>query len=130
MRELPGIALFALGCGLLVAGVMKRRARMWSSEPGGTLRPEFAAMGEIVHPMVLFAVGLVALKTVVFYLLFDGARYLPATTFGGFLFVLAAFSVWLVLATTRPSALAARKATHHAAGAQASGATRASAAGE
>ena len=59
-------------------------------------------MGEIAGPMILFARGhCVALKTLVFYFLFDGARFLPPLTFGGFLFVLAAYAVWLVLATKR-----------------------------
>ena len=103
MRDLPGIALIALGCGLLISGVMKRRARMRVPLPAGAIRPEFAAMGEIVRPMILFAVALVALKTLVFYALFDGARFLSPLTFGGFLFVLAAYSAWLVLATKRPA---------------------------
>jgi hypothetical protein len=110
MRDLPGIALIALGCGLLVSGVMKRQARMRSPEPAGAIRPEFAAMGEIARPMILFAVALVALKTLVFYFLFDGARFLPPLTFGGFLFVLAAYAVWLVLATKRPARQDARLA--------------------
>lgn len=66
MGNLAGIALIAVGCGLLVSGVMKRRTRMRSPLPAGAIRPEFAAMGEIVRPMTLFAVALVALKTSVF----------------------------------------------------------------
>jgi hypothetical protein len=104
----PGIAMIALGCGLLVSGVLKRRARIRSPLPAGAIRPEFAAMGEIARPMILFAVGFVALKTSVLYFLFDGARFLPPLTFAGFLFVLGAYSVWLVLATKRPAAQKAR----------------------
>jgi len=100
MRDLPGLALIALGCGLLVSGAIKRRAR---ARPAGAIRPEFAAMGEIVRPVILFAVAFVALKTAVFYFLFDGARFLSPLTFGGFLFVLAAYAAWLVLATQRPT---------------------------
>lgn len=65
-------------------------------------------MGEIVRPMILFAVALVALKSAAFYFLFNGARFLSPLTFGGFLFVLAAYSVWLVLATQRPARQADR----------------------
>ncbi len=108
MRDLPGIALIALGCGLLIAGVRKRRARMRSPDPAGTIRPEFAAMGEIVRPMILIGVALVALKTMVFYLLFDGARFLSPMTFGGLLCVLAAYAVWLILVTKRPARREAR----------------------
>ena len=130
MRDLPGIALIALGCWLLVAGVMKRRAKIRSPAPAGAIRPEFAAMGEIARPMILFAVGFVALKTAVLYFLFDGARYLPPTMFGGFLFVLAAYAVWLVLATKRPAVQDARQTGAEAAGAAAAGARLASAPGE
>jgi hypothetical protein len=130
MHYLPGIALIALGCGLLVSGVAKRRTRMRSPEPAGAIRPEFAAMGEIVRPMILIAVALVALKSAVFYFLFDGARFLPPLTFGGFLFVLAAYSVWLVLVTKRPARQQARLTDAPAAARPASGARLTSAASD
>ncbi len=39
MRELPGIALIALGCGLLISGVMMRRCR---PERSGRSSPPWA----------------------------------------------------------------------------------------
>ncbi len=87
-------------------------------------------MGEIVRPMILFAVALVALKAVVFYALFDGARFLSPLTFGGFLFVLAAYSAWLVLATRRPARQDASPAGVPAAAVVASDSGLASAASE
>lgn len=116
MRDLPGLALFALGCGLLVSGIVKRRARMRSPEPAGAVRPAFAEMGEIVRPMILFAVALVALKMSLFYFVLNDRDFLSPLTFGGFLFVLASYSVWLVLATKRPARVEERRTVHAASG--------------
>ena len=67
--------------------------------PDGAIRPEFAAMGEIVRPLILFAVGFFALKMTLFYFVLGGQRYLTALDFAGILFVLATYSFYVVLAT-------------------------------
>ena len=102
--------MIVLGLGLLVSGSMKRRAKIRSPMPPGAIRPEFAAMGEMMRPMLLFVVLLIAGKTLVFYLLFDGARWLSPLTFGGFMFVLAAYAAWLIM-VLRPPTTAAQVAT-------------------
>ena len=103
MRDLPGIALIALGCGLLISGVMKRRARMrvavaGRSDPAGVRRH---GRDRSAHDPVRRGIG--GAENLGILPLFDGARFLSPLTFGGFLFVLAAYSVWLVLATKRPA---------------------------
>jgi hypothetical protein len=102
MHDWLGIGLIALGLGLLAAGFRKYRTRMRTPLSAGAIRPEFAAMGEMIRPLVLFAVGFVALKMAVFYFLFDGRRFLSQLDFAGVLFVLAAYAGYLVLATTKP----------------------------
>jgi hypothetical protein len=67
-------------------------------------------MGEIMRPIILFALGFVALKMTLFYAVLGGQRYLSPLDFGGFLFVLAAYGTWLVLATKRPAPRSARQA--------------------
>jgi hypothetical protein len=101
MRDWLGLALIAIGCGLLVSAVFKRRERMRPIEPAARIRPEFAAMGEIVRPLILFAVLFVSAKMTLFYAVLGGDRYLSPVDFGGFLFVMAAYCVWLVIATKR-----------------------------
>lgn len=102
MHDWLGIGLIALGLGLLAAAVVKRRNRRLNPLPAGAIRPEFASMGEIVRPLVLFAVGFVALKMSLFYFLFGGSRLLTPLDYGALMFVLATYCVYLVAATTKP----------------------------
>ena len=99
MHDWMGIGLIALGFGLVAAGFLKRRNRIRNPLPAGAIRPEFAAMGEIARPLILFAVGFFALKMSLFYFLLGGERYLTRLDFAGILFVLATYSVYVVLAT-------------------------------
>jgi hypothetical protein len=103
MHDWMGIGLFAVGLGLLVAAVVKQRNRQRSPVPAGAIRPEFAAMGEIVRPLILFVVALFAVKMSAFYFLLGGQRYLTPLDFAGILFVLACYCGWLVVATRRRS---------------------------
>jgi hypothetical protein len=114
MHNWLGAGLVALGIGLLVSGVMKRQAKLRAAEaaPGAIpdIRPEFAAMGEIMRPIILFALGFVGLKMTLFYAVLGGQHYMSPLDFGGFLFVLVAYGIWLVLATKRPAPRPARQA--------------------
>jgi hypothetical protein len=76
---------------------MKRRTKPRAAGNAAPIRPEFAALGEMVRPILLFGLLLVAVKTTAFYYLFDGARFMSPLTFGAFLFVLAAYAGWLGL---------------------------------
>jgi hypothetical protein len=102
MHDWMGIGLVALGAGLTAASVMKRRSRMRAPVATGAIRPEFAAMGEMIRPLILFAVGIFGLKMTLFYFVLGGERYLTPLDFAGVLFVLAAYAGGLVMATTRP----------------------------
>ena len=102
MHDWLGLVLFSLGLGLIVSGIAKRRKRMRVFVRSDDIRPEFAAMGAIARPIILFGVGVFALKMTLFYFVLGGQRFLTAFEFAGLLFVLAAYAGWLVLATTRP----------------------------
>ena len=99
MHDWLGIGLIALGLGLIGHGFLKRQAKARNPLPAGSIRPEFAAMGQIVRPLILFFVGVFALKMSLFYFVLGGERYLTQLEFGGILFVLAAYSGWLVVAS-------------------------------
>ncbi len=101
MQDWLGMALFALGLGLIVSAVFKRRSRLRTILPAGELRPEYAAMGQVARPLVLFFVALFALKMSLFYFVLGGQKYLTGLDFAGVLFVLASYAGWLVAATTR-----------------------------
>jgi hypothetical protein len=92
-----------------VSGIIKRRNRMLVPTPAGAIRPEFAAMGEMIRPLILFAVAIFALKMTLFYFVLGGQRFLTPLDFAGILFVLAAYAGWLVMATKRPVETAVRE---------------------
>jgi hypothetical protein len=104
MHDWIGIGLVVLGMGLVCAAVLKRRSRQRSLLAAGAIRPEFAAIGKIVRPMVLFAVGVLALKLSAFYFVFGGDKMLTPFDFAGLMFVLVAYCGYLVAATTTPRA--------------------------
>jgi hypothetical protein len=105
MHDWLEAGLIALGGGLLVSGVMKRQAKLRA--PALDIRPELAAMGEIIRPILLFGLGFVGLKMTLSYVALGGQRFLSPLDFCGILFVLAAYGGWLVLATKRPAPRAA-----------------------
>jgi hypothetical protein len=96
-----GMAMIPLGLGMAYAAFIKRRSRMTTVTPAGQIRPEFAAMGEIMRPIVLFVVGIFALEMVAVYFVFGGARFLTALDFGGIMFVLAAYTGYLLASTAK-----------------------------
>jgi hypothetical protein len=105
-----GMGMIALGCGLLVSGAIKRRAKRLAPPPAGAIRPEFAMMGDIVRPMINFFLAFFALKICLFYFVLGGDRFLTPLDFGGILFVVASYAAWLALATKRPAPAAVPEA--------------------
>ncbi|WP_428491291.1 hypothetical protein [Rhodopila sp.] len=102
MHDWLGIGLIATGLALIAAGLVKHRSRRLSPARPGSIRPEFAAMGQIVRPLIFFAVGVFALKLSLFYFVFGGAGLLTALDYAGLMFVLATYCGYLVAATAKP----------------------------
>ncbi|MGD0103964.1 MAG: hypothetical protein ABSC06_07990 [Rhodopila sp.] len=101
MFDWLAIGLIAVGLGLIVSGIIKRQSRIRNPVPAGAIRPEFAAMGEMIRPIILFCVAVFAGKMTLFYFVLGGQRYLTPLDFAGILFVLAAYSGYLIAATSR-----------------------------
>ena len=101
MHDWMGIGLVALGLGLIVSGIMKRRSRMQSAasgrcDPSGVRRDG----GDDPAADPVRSGGLRAKDDAV--LLRPWWAEIPDTAgFRGFLFVLAAYAGWLVMATKR-----------------------------
>ena len=102
MHDWLGIGLIAIGLALIAAGLLKHRSRRLSPARPGSIRPEFAAIGQIVRPLIFFAVGVLALKISLFYFVFGGARLLTPLEYAGLMFVLATYCGYLVAATAKP----------------------------
>ena len=96
-----GMAMIPVGIGMAVAAFMKRRSRMSPVSSAGQIRPEFAAMSEIVRPIVLFFIGAFAVQMIMLYFVFGGQQFLTALDFGGIMFVLAAYIAYLLVATRK-----------------------------
>ena len=58
-------------------------------------------MGEIMRPVVLFVVGIFALEMVLLYFVFGGAKFLTALDFGGVMFLLATYTGYLLVSTSK-----------------------------
>lgn len=108
MRHLIGIALFASGATLLWLALVRRsrilaRERAFAAaglpDPRARLHPSLAAVGEIVPPLMVGGLVVVALKLVLAYVMTGAGRWFSLVDLGGFLFLLAAWSTWLVLKT-------------------------------
>jgi len=104
MRNLLGLGLIVLGSGTLVHAGFKRRAKLRPVDPANAVRPQFQAMGEIMRPIILFCIVVVAAKMSFFYLVLGGGGLLTPLDFGGMLYALGAYAVWMVIAT-RPQAV-------------------------
>ena len=102
MHDWLGIGLIAIGLALIGATLLKHRSRRLSPVRPGSIRPEFAAMGQMVRPLIFFAVGVIALKMSLFYFVLGGARMLTALEYAGLMFVLATYCGYLVAATAKP----------------------------
>jgi hypothetical protein len=99
MVDVMGLGLVALGGGLLWSANRKYRERTTTVLKPGEIRPEFAAAGEIMRPIILFIVGFIALKMSLFYFALGGNRLLTGLQYGGLMFVLGAYVVSLYAST-------------------------------
>ena len=106
MHDWLGLGLIALGLGLVVSAVLKYRSRQRAVILPGQLRPEFAAVGEIVRPIILFGVVFFAAKMSLFYFVLGGKAYLTPLDYAALMLVLAAYSGYLIAATSKRRQLA------------------------
>lgn len=108
MRHLIGLLLLAVGVALIRVAIT-RRDRILAQEralaaaglpdPRAGLHPSLAAIGDIVPPLMIGGVGVIAFKLVLAYVMTGAERWFSLIDLGGFLFLLAAWSAWLVLKT-------------------------------
>jgi hypothetical protein len=99
MYDWIGVGLFALGTGIFASGVVKRRKRARTVVPAGAIRPEFAAMGEIVRPILLFFLAFFGLKMSMFYFALGGNGLMSAVNYAGLMYLLVAYGGYVVLVT-------------------------------
>ena len=105
MQNVLGLILTLGGTGLIWSG-WARRARTLAASGGdpATTNASLADFGAIVRPLVYVALGYLALKVSLAYALLDAGRIVSPFDFAGFLYLLAAYGIWLHLRTGRRAA--------------------------
>jgi hypothetical protein len=101
MRYWIGGTLFVAAVWLVIAALAHRRRALaagWREiepvSPGSLL-----VFGEIMRPIVLFALAYLAVKSVLVYWMLEAERYLSLFDVAGFLAALAGYGTWFVMKT-------------------------------
>ncbi|MFZ5558067.1 MAG: hypothetical protein ACOZDY_15335 [Pseudomonadota bacterium] len=110
MAYWTGLVLFAIGGWLAWAGLAHRRRALALRGPAAAGAPaaradprSLAAFGEIMRPVILFALAYLGVKTALAFWWLDAGRYLSLFDLAGFLFLLAGYGTWMVLKTKYPA---------------------------
>lgn len=106
MRHAAGVVLFAFGAWLAWSALAQRR-RVIAARRAGTVAREGEAagneqlsmMGEIMRPIILFALVYLAAKSVFAYVVLDAHQWVSYFDMAGYLFLLAAYGGWVVVRT-------------------------------
>lgn len=108
MRHLTGAVLFLVGCTLIWAAIarrndilaeQRRREAAGLPDPRASLHPSLAILGDVVPPLMIGVLVVMALKLVLAYAMTGAERWLSLVDLAGFLFLLGAWCAWLVLKT-------------------------------
>jgi len=108
MRHLIGLALFALGAALIwgalrrrngIVAEQRRREAAGEPDPRPRLHPSLAVLGDVAPPLMIGALVVMALKLLFAYVMTGAERWFSPVDVAGFLFLLGAWSIWLVLKT-------------------------------
>jgi uncharacterized membrane protein len=108
MKNWTGLLLLAAAAWLVaVALAQRRRVRAarrealarGESTADATLHPSLAMLGGILPPLVMLGLAIVAAQIVVAYVVMDGGRIFSLFDLCGFLALLAAYALWLIIKT-------------------------------
>lgn len=106
MRNVTGLALSVFGAWLAYSA-FAHRARVIAARRSGAApaegeapgNPQLSMLGEIMRPIILFALAYLGLKTIFVYVVLEADRWLSLFDLAGFLFLLAAYASWVVVRT-------------------------------
>lgn len=113
MRDIIGLALFAVAAALVYAGLAHRRKALATrgEAPGEDDDAidvnSLSMMGKILPPIIVVVLALVGVKTVFMYFIVGGGRLFSLIDLAGFLALLAGYGTWIVLKTKYRTSLAA-----------------------
>ncbi len=106
MRNIAGLVLFGFGFWLAWSAFAQRQ-RVIAGRAAGTLarageaagNEQLSLMGEIMRPIILFALCYLAAKSVFAYVVLEADRWVSYFDMAGYLFLLAAYGGWVVIRT-------------------------------
>jgi hypothetical protein len=105
MAYWSGAVLFAIGAWLIHAGLAHRRRvlalRAAAADPdeAGADPRSLGVLGEIMRPIILFALAYLGVKATLAFWWLDAGRYLSLFDLAGFLSLLAGYGGWVVMKT-------------------------------
>jgi uncharacterized membrane protein YqjE len=108
MRHLTGAVLLLAGCALIRAAIarrngilaeQRRREAAGLADPRASLHPSLAILGDVVPPLMIGALVVIALKLMLAYAITGAERWFSLVDLAGSLFLIGAWCAWLVLKT-------------------------------
>jgi uncharacterized protein YdbL (DUF1318 family) len=104
MRNLLGVAFTVVAVWFVYTSVTLRVRRLVERRAAGIHDHEEPAtrmfvFGEIMRPIILFFLTVLAIKAIFAYFWLDAARYLSLFDLGGFVAALAGYGYWVVVKT-------------------------------
>jgi hypothetical protein len=107
MRNLLGVAFTVVGVWFVYTSVTLRVRRLIERRAAGIHDDEAPAtrmfvFGEIMRPIILFFLAVLAIKAVFAYFWLDAARYFSLFDLGGFIAALAGYGYWVFVKTKVP----------------------------
>ncbi len=111
MRNLLGVAFTVVGVWFVYTSVTLRVRRLVERRAAGIHDHEAPAtrmfvFGEIMRPIILFFLAVLAIKAVFAYFWLDAARYFSLFDLGGFIAALAGYGYWVLREDQGPPARA------------------------
>jgi len=104
MRHWTGVAL-VVAAAWLVRAALRQRNRVRAAAVRDTsaqahaLHPSLAMLGDILPPLILLALAVVAAQIVLAYAVLGAGRLFSLLDLGGFLALLAAYAFWMIVKT-------------------------------
>jgi hypothetical protein len=108
MRYWLGLIMFTAGAWMIMAALAQRRRvlelRRQREARGlpatvGSSNMSLTILGEVVPPIIVFALVVVGAKMTLAYFVMDAGRWLSVFDLAGFLFLLAGYGTWIMLKT-------------------------------
>ena len=103
-RHVTGAVLVAAGIALVASALLRRSRALAAAADAAApkpppLHPSLAMMADIVPPLIIFGLVIAGAQVALAFWMTDGGGVFSALDLAGFLFLLAAYAVWIKMKT-------------------------------